>query len=194
MEQPTGDVQVTDSTEETTQAVADESGAQDAPESTTTTDNSAELTKLRNEAAKWRTQLRETQAQLKEVVPLAEQYQQQQEAQKTETQKMAELIEALKAEKAQAEASAQAAQATATLTRLAAQAGADMEMVGMLDLAKLDLADEEATIATLQKFAAPHSKSGAMSNPGRADADANLTSSERYSKLMSGNNIQAFGQ
>lgn len=193
MEQLTGDVQVTDSAEETTQAVADEGGAQDAPESTTT-DNSAELTKLRNEAAKWRTQLRETQAQLKEVVPLAEQYQQQQEAQKTETQKMAELIEALKAEKAQAEASAQAAQATATLTRLAAQAGADMEMVGMLDLSKLDLADEEATIATLQKFATPQSKSGAMSNPGRADADANLTSSERYSKLMSGNNIQAFGQ
>ena len=184
---------MTDS-EETTQAVADESGAQDAPESTTTTDNSAELTKLRNENARRRVEAKELKAQLEELAPLADQYRTQQEAQKTETQKMAELIEALKAEKAQAEASAQAAQATATLTRLAAQAGADMEMVGMLDLSKLDLADEEATIATLQKFAAPQSKSGAMSNPGRADADANLTSSERYTKLMTGNNINPFGQ
>jgi predicted RNase H-like nuclease (RuvC/YqgF family) len=159
--------------------VTDETTTGQAPEPTTPsqapgTDDSAPTTeapdaqveKLRKEAAKWRTQLREAQSQIETLAPLADEYQKQQEAQKTEAEKAAQRIAEL--EKTMAEKETQAAQAAAQveLLRMASKAGVDPDVASLLDLSKLDLDDEAATIETLQKLA-PAARAGSAANPGR---------------------------
>lgn len=178
------------------QAPDPQTDAQAASEEPTTSaeatsdDSNAELSKLRAEAAKWRTKLRETESQLKEVSPLAQKYAELQEAQKSTEQKQAEQIAALEAQVAESQAQAAKAAAEAKLTRYASAAGVDAEVVALLDLSKLDLDDEQATIATLQKLAGPATRSGGSSNPGR-NADGTESEEEllQWLKNRGKNNI-----
>lgn len=119
---------------------------------------------LRQEAAKYRTQLRETQGQLKELQPKAQQYDQLQEAQKTQEQKLQERLAALEADLAAKAADAERAQKQAQLVRLATKAGVDPDVVDLLDLGKLDLTDEKKTMEVLGRFA--RTVAGAQVKPG----------------------------
>lgn len=119
---------------------------------------------LRAEAAKYRTQLRDTQTQLKELQPKAQQFEELQEAQKTQEQKLQERLAALEADLAAKAAEAQRAQQMTQLTRLATKAGVDPDIVELLDLGKLDLTDEKKALEVLGRFA--RAASGAQVKPG----------------------------
>ena len=72
--------------------------------------NSDEIAKLRKEAAKWRTQLREAEAQIKELNPLVEQFKERQQAEMTEAEKLKIELEELKTARQAAETEAKRAQ------------------------------------------------------------------------------------
>jgi predicted RNase H-like nuclease (RuvC/YqgF family) len=119
---------------------------------------------LRQEAAKYRTQLRDTQTQLKELQPKAQQFDQLQEAQKTAEQKLQERLAALEADLAAKAVEAERAQKQAQVVRLAAKAGVDADLVDLLDLGKLDLSDEKKALEVLGRFA--RTAAGAQVKPG----------------------------
>ncbi len=79
--------------------------------------------RLTAEAAKWRVKARDLEAQLNELKPKAQQYDQLQESQKTEAQKLADRIAALEAELQTKAMAADKATAEAQLIRLATKAG-----------------------------------------------------------------------
>lgn len=141
--------------------------------------------KLRDEAAKWRTQLREVQAQLKELQPKAVEFEKLQEERKTEAERLAERLAALESDLQQKQQEAEAAQAQARLIRLAAQAGVDVEVASLLDISKLNLEDEEATLAILRKLGRGIT-AGGMANPGRTGANAQPTEEELRSFYFGG--------
>lgn len=121
---------------------------------------------LRQEAARYRTQLRDTQTQLKELQPKAEQFDQLQEAQKSSEQKLQERLTALEADLAAKAAEAERAQKQAQLTRLATKAGVDPDILDLLDLGKLDLSDEKKVLEVLGRFA--KTAAGAQVKPSGA--------------------------
>lgn len=123
---------------------------------------------LRQEAAKYRTQLRDTQTQLKELQPKAQQFEQLQEAQKTQEQKLQERLAALEADLAAKAAEAEQAQKRAQVTRLASKAGVDPDIVELLDIGKLDLTDEKKAMEVLGRFA--RTASGTQVNPDGTSA------------------------
>lgn len=128
-------------------------------------DYEAEIAKLRAENAKWRTQLRDTEGKLKEIEPAAQKLAEIEEAAKSEEQKLREQLEALKAEKLKAQAAAELANKQAKLIAVAAKAGVSPDVVELLDITKLDLENEEATINTLKKLAPAKLTGGGASNP-----------------------------
>lgn len=150
--------------EETTQAVATdaETPAVDAQDKT-----ASELERARREAANYRTKLREAEARLKETEPLVTQFQQQQDAQKSEAQKALERTAQLERELAERDSAIQRIQRETAALRLATKAGVDPDLVGLLDLSKIDLDDEKAALETLGKFASAQRAASNASNPGR---------------------------
>lgn len=121
-------------------------------QATPTIDYESEVTKLRAENAKWRTQLREAQAA----------------AGDNETLK--EKLTALEAQRASFEAEREAAlkerdaaQRLATAIRLGAKAGVDADVIEMLDLSKLDLTDEKRALEALSKLGR---SAGSQARPG----------------------------
>jgi hypothetical protein len=99
------------------------------------------VTDLRDEAAKWRTQLRETQAALKELQGAA-----------GDNKALNEKLAALEAQVAEKAAAAERASKEAQVMRLAARAGVDPDVAALLDLGKLDLSDEKKALETLGKL------------------------------------------
>jgi chromosome segregation ATPase len=131
-----------------------------------------EIAKLRQEAAKWRTQYRDAQKQIKEYEPLATKYSEMQEAQKGEAEKLAERLAALEGQLSQAQAQAERAKNERRLIVLATRAGVSAETLQYLDVSKFDLDDEEATITALSALVpAKPANSGGISNPARASGD-----------------------
>lgn len=147
-----------------------QAGADDQADEQASSGNE-EVTKLRNEAARWRTKLRDTEKTLNELKPLAEQFRAAQDAQKSEAQKALEERDAARAEVAQAKAEAMRAQQEAKLTRLATKAGVDPDVAALLDLSKLDLDDEKAMLDTLGKLATARQTANSASNPARNGAN-----------------------
>ena len=135
-----------------------ESGAADAQGVT------AQDKKLSDEAAKWRLQVRDLQAKLKDIEPKAAKFDELQEAQKTEAQKMADQLATLTAQVNEAKAQADAATKQANLLRLASMAGVDPDTALMLDITKIDLTDDAKALQQLGKFARP--TNGAQVKPG----------------------------
>lgn len=140
--------------------------------------------KLRQEAAAYRTQLRDVQAQLGEVQPLAEQYKQAQQAQKTEAERMAEQLATFQAQLDAAQKEADTARKQARLTTLATQAGVSADVLPFLSITAFDLDDEEATVSALRKLAAPRASGGPVSNP--ANGAKAETPQERRARLFGG--------
>lgn len=131
-------------------------------------DFEAELAALRQENAKWRTQLRDAQGQLKELTPAAQRLAELEEANKTDAQKTAERLARLEAELASSKAAAELAVKQRRLTVLATKAGVPAEVVDYLDASKFNLDDEEATTKALAALAASRPASGGgPSNPAR---------------------------
>ncbi|MCA9366870.1 hypothetical protein KC887_01230 [Candidatus Kaiserbacteria bacterium] len=124
-----------------------------------------ELEKARSEAADRRIKLRETEAKLKELEPLAEKARQAEEAQKTEAEKLREQLEAARAEQQKAQAEAEIKDKRLVLLKLATKAGVSPDVVELLDLSKLDLDNEDATLATLKLFSQNKVTGGGASNP-----------------------------
>ncbi len=138
---------------------------------------------LRAENAKWRSQLRDTQSQLKELQPKAAQFDQLQESQKTAEQKLQERLSALEADLASKAAEAERAQKQAQLTRLATKAGVDPDIIDLLDLGKLDLTDEKKALEVLGRFA--KTAAGAQVKPG-AGAATGETADELRKRYFGG--------
>jgi predicted nucleic acid-binding Zn-ribbon protein len=147
--------------------------------------------KLSEEAAKWRVKARELEAQLKQLQPKAEQYDQLQESQKTEAQKLAERIAALEAEVQAKDAAAAKAASEAQLLRLATKAGVDPDVAALLDLSKIDISDEKAALETLSKFARP-SANGAQVKPGAVGATG-MTDADLRNRYFGASKTTIFG-
>ncbi len=124
-----------------------------------------ELKKARAESAERRVKLRETEARLKELEPLAAKAREAEEAQKTEAEKLREQLEAVRAEQLKAQAEAELKGKQVKLLTLATKAGVSPDVVELLDLSKLDLDNEEATLATLKKLSSIKVTGGGASNP-----------------------------
>jgi hypothetical protein len=135
------------------QAPVAQPGAQDAP----TEDK--EVAKLRAEAAKWRTQFRETQEALQKV-----------QAEAGENKKVADQLTAIQAQLEKAQAEAEAAQKMATLTRYAVKAGVDPDVAALLDLSKIDLSDEKKALEVLSKLKGS-AAAGTQAKPGGTSAE-----------------------
>ena len=159
--------------DETTQPVEQGSPAQDQqPQGGA---DAKQDERLAAEAAKWRLKVRDLEAQLKDILPKAQQFEQLQESQKSEAQKLAERIAALEAEVLAKNAAAEQATKQTQLLRLATKAGVDPDVAALLDMSKIDLTDEKAAMETLSKFARPANgaqvKPGAVGATGLTDAD-----------------------
>lgn len=131
--------------------------AQDAGKQPAETFDAAYVQQLRDEAAKWRTQFREVQAQVKELSGKA-----------GDSEKLTERLTALEAELAQKSAAAEAAAKQTQLLRLATKAGVDPDVAALLDLSKVNLDDEKAALDVLSKLAKPGA--GAQVKPGAVGA------------------------
>lgn len=147
--------------------------------------------KLAAEAAKWRLKVRELEAQLKDITPKAQQFEQLQESQKTAEQKLAERIAALEAEVQAKDAAAAKAASEAQLLRLATKAGVDPDVAALLDLSKIDLSDEKAAIETLSKFAKP-TANGAQIKPGAVGATG-MTEADLRTRYFGASKTTIFG-
>jgi hypothetical protein len=119
---------------------------------------------LRDEAAKWRTQLREAQAALKEATAAA-----------GENRTLADKLAGLEAQVAEKAAAADRATKEAQLVRLAAKAGVDPDVAALLDLSKVDLSDEKKALELLGKL---RTASASQARPGvtgaGSDSEAEL--------------------
>lgn len=117
-------------------------GVLPATTTTQTDDTQAQIKALRDEAAKWRTQLRDAQTQIKDL-------QTQATGNAELTQKLATLETQLATEAAKADKAAK----EAALLRITAKAGIDPDVAALLDLSKLNLEDEAEAVKQLAKLA-----------------------------------------
>jgi hypothetical protein len=131
--------------------------------------DAAYVEELRAEAAKYRTQLRDAQSQLKELAPKAQ-----------GSEELAAKLAALEADLSAKTAEAERAAKQALLVRIASKAGIDPDIAELLDLSKLDLSDEAKVVEVLGKFARPQSngaqvKPGTVGNTGMTEAELRST-------------------
>lgn len=144
-------------------------------------DYDKEIAELRQEAAKWRSQLRDAQGKLQEYQPLVEEYQQKKEADKSEAEKLAERLAALEGQLNQAKQQAEIAQKERALTVLATKQGVPADMLQYLDVNKFNLEDEESVLEALSKLVpAKQPSSGGKTNPARTNENGQLTPAEWY--------------
>lgn len=167
--------------------------SQDQPQDGGQTFDEAYVKQLRQEAAGFRTQLREAQEQIKQLSPLAEKARQLEEAQKSEAQKLSEQLAALQAERDSVAKQAALAAKQTTLVKLAAKAGVAPDVLDLLNVDAFDVTDEAATVAKLQTLAPKSASGGSASNPARtADSNGQLTPEEWY-KARTGKRPSIFG-
>jgi chromosome segregation ATPase len=170
---------------EITDEVQDTTPAQDA-----TVFDAEYVSKLRGEAAGYRTKLREMEQQLKQLQPLAQKAKQLEDAQKSESQKLADQLAAITAERDSVKAQAEAAAKQAALIKIAAKAGVAPDVLDLLNVGAFDLSDEQATIDRLKALAPKSAVSGgAVSNPARSQGDGQLSPEEWFKNLNRQNTI-----
>jgi hypothetical protein len=139
-----------------------------------------EVAELRAEAAKWRTQFRETQTALKELQSAA-----------GDNSKLTEKLATLEAQVAEKVAAADRAAKEAQAMRLAAKAGVDPDLVALLDLSKIDLSDEKKALETLAKLKGV-SANASQARPGMT-ANGTLTDEERRAQIYGPRGKGIFG-
>ncbi len=141
-----------------------------AEEQASSAKEESELKRARDEAAKYRTQLRDLEGKWKAAEPVLTEYQTLKESQKSEAQKLADQLAEANKRAADSDTVAQRAVREAKLVRMATKAGVDPDVAALLDLSKLDLDDEKATLDTLGKLAAARGTANSASNPARSGA------------------------
>lgn len=129
------------------------------------TPSEKEISKLNAEAAKWRTQFRETEQALKTL-----------QAQAGDNKALGDQLAKLQGDLAAKAAEAEAAQKLVKVTILAGKAGVDLDLIPLIDLNKIDLSNEKAALEVLGKFAgagrgAQQVKPGAINSNGDTDAE-----------------------
>ncbi len=139
-----------------------------SPEQTIT--DPAIISKLREEIKGLKQTKRELEDFRKSAEPVLTEYQQLQEARKTDAQKAVERAQEAEAKLNAANAAVLTAQREAKLVRLATKAGVDPDVAALLDLSKLDLEDEEASMKVLGKLATARTTANGASNPARNGA------------------------
>jgi hypothetical protein len=147
--------------------VGNDAGEQDSPAPDKTV---SELERARKDAANYRTKLRELEGKWKEAEPVLVEFQKQQDAQKSEAQRLADQVAAANKLAADNQAAAERAQKELQVTRLAIEAGVNLDLVPFLDLSKLDLTDEAKALEVLGKLATAKQTANSASNPGRTGA------------------------
>lgn len=130
------------------------------------------VSELREEAKGYRTQLRDTQAALKEAQTAA-----------GENKALADKLAGLETQLAQAAAKAEAAEKAAAFVRLAAKAGVDPDVAALLDVSKFDLSDEKKALEALGKLASK--STGSQARPGGSGAGE--TDEQLRARLFGGN-------
>lgn len=125
-----------------------------------TDDTQAQIKALRDEAAKWRTQLRDAQQQIKDL-----------QTQATGNDDLAKKLATLEANLASETAKAERASKEATLFRVATKAGVDPDVAALLDLSKLNLEDEAEAVKQLAKLA-PAKVTGTQVKPAQGATGA----------------------
>jgi len=149
--------------------------------------DAAYVTKLRQEAASWRSKLRDAEGKLKDLTPKAEEFEKLTEAQKSAEQKLSEQLAKMQAELDRRTVESEASAKRAAVLKMAIKVGADPDVVELLDLSRLDLTDEETTMATLAKLApAARAAGGNTANPGRNGANAKETDGELKDRFFGG--------
>lgn len=142
----------------------------------------AEMKKLRDEAAKWRTSYRAEQEKVKQLTPAAEQLAALEEAKKSDVDKLREQMLKLEAQATAATQAAEMADKRVKLLKVATKANISPELADLLDLSKLDLEDEAGTLEMLKKLAPQQTANGGgASNPANA-ANGVLSPAEWYAK------------
>ena len=131
--------------------------------------DAAYVKKLRDEAASWRTKVRDLESTVGELQPLAEQFKEQEQARKSEAEKLAEQMAGLQAKLAETERQAAESAKRASVIALASKVGVSTDVVELLDLSKIDLNDEDAALAALGKFKTQSAAGQSSSNPSRQD-------------------------
>lgn len=116
-------------------------------------DYEKEITDLRQESAKWRTQFQATQTALKEL-----------QTQAGDNKTLSDKLAGLEAQLAKAAADAETATKANQLIRLAVKAGVDPDVAALLDLSKVDLTDERKALEVLSKLKG--SSGGKQAKPG----------------------------
>jgi hypothetical protein len=86
------------------------------------------------------------------------------------TQRLADQVAAANKLAADNQAAAERAQKELQVTRLAIEAGVNLDLVPFLDLSKLDLTDEAKALEVLGKLATAKQTANSASNPGRTGA------------------------
>lgn len=147
-------------------------------------DFESEIQALRAEAAKWRTQLRDAQGQLKELSPLAEKAKLLEDAQKTEAQKLAEQMANYQQQLNQLQAEKDAVSKRNQLLTMASKAGVNPDILPLLDVNAFDMSDEAATLEALAKLAPIKGVNGGnVANPSRLP-NQNLTDDQLRKEIF----------
>jgi hypothetical protein len=150
------------------QAPSDEQAQPQAGQGDSKTFDAAYVEELRAEAAKYRTQLREAQTQLKDLAPKAQ-----------GSEELAVKLAALEADLAAKSTEAERATKQAQLVRIASKAGIDPDIAELLDLSKLDLSDEAKVVEILGKFRPAANgaqvRPGTVGNTGMTEAELRNT-------------------
>lgn len=143
------------------------------------------IAKLRDEIKGLKEQKRDLEGKWKAAEPVLSEYQKQQEAQKSEAQKLADQIAAINAKLAEQTSAAEKATSEAKLTRLAAKANINFDLLDLIDISKLDLNDEDATLKKLAVLATARQTANGASNPGRSGATG-MTDDEKRDLYFNG--------
>ena len=155
-----------------------QAGNEQTNEQASSAKEESELKRARDDAAKYRTQLRELEVKWKAAEPVLTEFQKLQDSQKSEAQKLAEQLADANKRAAEHESAAQRAQREAKLVRLATKAGVDPDVAALLDLSKLDLDNEKSALEILGKLGTARSTANSASNPerngGSGPSDAEL--------------------
>lgn len=148
-------------------------------------DYAAEIAKLRKESAKRRTDNKALKSELDAMKEKAEKYDALQTETQTEAEKLKAQVAQLENEKRQAKLEAEQARQEATFIRVASKAQMDPELAALIDIAKIDLSNEDSAVKLLKKWSKASVTGGGPSNPERVAESTKLSEDELRARYFS---------
>lgn len=147
---------------------------------------SAEVKKLRAEAAKWRVKFRDAEKLVKEGEPVIKAAAAAAEAKKTAEQKSAEKIAELTQQIAKAEATRLLAEGRSNFNALARKAGVSEAMIPHLSMESFNAEDEPAALEALKVFALPTATGGGAANSGKGSGAQKTVKKNKLDLIFGG--------